>query len=248
LARFEPDDALDVDAVLTIPALFMAETRSEGEQPARVGTITRVHQVGTEFQLEYSYDPLIPPVSNERLAELATELEIGDWEFTRTHWAIKDVDLFYVLLRSGVARAPAPKVFQLSGEPVDRKLVSVMMPFDASFDGVYAALDQAVHGLRKRCRRADDIWNHDAVIEDIVYLIGTSSVVICDLSGKNPNVFYEAGIAHTLGKDVILITQSADNVPFNLRHLRFVQYHNNGEGRARLAEQVVDRIKTLSGA
>ncbi len=92
-----------------------------------------------------------------------------------------------------------------------------MMPFSAGFDGVYAALGAAAEAVGKKCQRADDIWNHDAIIQDVVSLICKSSVVICDLTGKNANVFYEAGIAHSLGKDVILNTQSADDVPFDLR-------------------------------
>jgi hypothetical protein len=72
-------------------------------------------------------------------------------------------------------------------------------------------------------------------------------VVVCDLSGKNPNVFYEAGIAHTLGKEVILITQSMDDIPFDLKALRCITYHNNGEGQAKLAADVVNRIATLTG-
>ncbi len=69
--------------------------------------------------------------------------------------------------------------------------------------------------------------------------------MICDCTGKNPNVFYEAGIAHTLGKEVILITQSASDVPFDLRHLRYVSYLNNREGRKELAVQVQARLTTL---
>ena len=59
-------------------------------------------------------------------------------------------------------------------------------------------------------------------MHDILELISTSKVIICDLSGKNPNVFYEAGIAHTLGKEVILITQHESDVPFDLRPLRYI--------------------------
>ena len=68
----------------------------------------------------------------------------------------------------------------------------------------------AAAAVGKKCKRADDIWNHESIIQDVVSLICKSSVVICDLTGKNANVFYEAGIAHCLGKDVILITQSAE--------------------------------------
>src|SRR3546814_10493227 len=99
-----------------------------------------------------------------------------------------------------------------------------MMPFDAAFNDVYVAIQQAAANAGLRCRRADDIWENPAVIQDVVSLIDRSRVVVCDCSGRNPNVFYEAGIAHTLGREVILITQNSADIPFDLRHLRYVQY------------------------
>ncbi|MDH5527716.1 MAG: hypothetical protein OEY97_10465, partial [Nitrospirota bacterium] len=62
-----------------------------------------------------------------------------------------------------------------------------------------------------------------------------------------PNVFYEAGIAHTLGREVILITQRNDDIPFDLRHLRHISYLGNVEGRATLATALVDRMQTIIG-
>jgi hypothetical protein len=55
-------------------------------------------------------------------------------------------------------------------------------------------------------------------------------------------VFYEAGIAHTLGRDAILITQSEHDIPFDLRHLRYVKYLNNAEGRAALTQALQSRM------
>jgi len=54
---------------------------------------------------------------------------------------------------------------------------------------------------------------------------------LCDCTGRNPNVFYEAGIAHTLGREVILITQNEQDIPFDLRHRRYIRYLDNVEGR-----------------
>ena len=71
--------------------------------------------------------------------------------------------------------------------------------------------------------------------------------VVCDCSGRNPNVFYEAGIAHTLGREVILITQSEHDIPFDLRHLRHVRYLNNGEGLAALSGALQARMQTIVG-
>ena len=71
-------------------------------------------------------------------------------------------------------------------------------------------------------------------------------MVICDLIGKNAIVIYETGITHSLGKDVILISQSADDVPFDLRHLRYIQYLNNSEGLQQLTAKVKKRLETLA--
>ncbi|MFN2529029.1 MAG: hypothetical protein ABR584_09980, partial [Candidatus Baltobacteraceae bacterium] len=109
-------------------------------------------------------------------------------------------------------------------------------------------LRDAADARNKDCQRADDIWKSDTVIQDIVSLICTAQVVICDLTGRNPNVLYEAGIAHTLGKDVILIAQADADVPFNLRHFRYIKYLNNKEGLADLREAVLARLRTLDKA
>jgi hypothetical protein len=70
-------------------------------------------------------------------------------------------------------------------------------------------------------------------------------IVICDCTGRNANVFYEAGIAHTLGKDVILITQNRSDIPFDLSHLRYIFYLDNNEGREKLSKDLSLRINTL---
>ena len=71
-------------------------------------------------------------------------------------------------------------------------------------------------------------------------------MVICDCTGRNPNVFYEIGIAHTLGREVILITQVDADIPFDLRHLRYVRYLNNGEGLQTLRERLQPRLAELA--
>jgi hypothetical protein len=96
-----------------------------------------------------------------------------------------------------------------------------------------------------KCQRADDFWHHDHVIQDIVSLIGKAAVVVCDLVDWNSNVFYEMGIAHTLGRDVIMVTQSSEHVPFDVRHIRNIRYLSNAEGMFKLASEVTERLLTL---
>ncbi|SDX52274.1 hypothetical protein [Nitrosomonas oligotropha] len=122
-----------------------------------------------------------------------------------------------------------------------------MMPFSAEFNPVYAALHQATTSIGFSCVRADDIWEHHAIIQDIVNIIARAKVVVCDCSGKNPNVFYEAGIAHAIGKEVILITQSEHDIPFDLRHLRHIRYLPNGEGLAELSTSLQAKLRSIRG-
>lgn len=246
IERFKPNGQLDLAALATLPTLFVEETSGVGNQVARVGTITRARISGRDIALEYSYDPSIPPIANRLLEGFASELDIDNFQFARTHWSVKDVDLFRVLLRNMQPRHRRPKVFQIADpESVEPTLMSAMMPFHPSFDPVYAALKQTAEAVGLRCRRADDIWENPAVIQDVVSLIDRSSIVICDCTGRNPNVFYEIGIAHTLGRDVILITQAESDIPFDLRHLRFVHYLNNGEGLNALSSRLKLRLEYL---
>jgi hypothetical protein len=138
-----------------------------------------------------------------------------------------------------------PSVFGVPEGAAQRDLVAVMMPFTVEFDPVYEVLRNALVQLGMRALRVKDIWNHSTIIQDIFELIWSSHIVICDFSQRNANVFYETGIAHTLGKHVIPITQSAGDVPFDLTHHRYLAYLNNIEGRTALAAGICERVRTL---
>ena len=214
-----------------------------------MGQINRARITGRDLSLEISFDAEVPHLQNSMLYASRVELYMPtDFEFSRNHWAVKDVDLYRFLLRNMRPRRQRPTVFQIpEHETIQPTLASAMMPFDAGFSAVYDAIRQAADNSGLRCRRADDIWENAAVIQDVVALIDRSRVVVCDCSGRNPNVFYEAGIAHTLGRDVILITQSEQDIPFDLRHLRYIRYLNNTEGRATLTATLQARMQTILG-
>ncbi len=245
--RFRPKGKLDFAALMAYPCLFVEEASGDGNQVVRVGTILRARKTGYDISLDYSYDSTIPPLTNKILKGLSVELGIADFQFHRTHWSVKDEDLYRALLLHVQPRRPKPKVFQVSDpENIEPSLVSAMMPFNPSFDSVYKALKRTATAAGFRCRRADDIWENPAVIQDVVSLIDRSCIVICDCTGRNPNVFYEIGIAHTLGREVILITQSEADIPFDLRHLRYVPYLNNREGLKALCTRLLPRLNDLA--
>lgn len=95
-ARFDLTEPDTLERLLTLPALFAYEQRV-GE-PARVGELTEIRVAARgELRVEYEFDERIPSIEGDRIAELEWELDIDGWEMSRTHWAIKDVDLFAVL-------------------------------------------------------------------------------------------------------------------------------------------------------
>jgi hypothetical protein len=246
-AMFKDGNKILFDKLIQLPCLFMQE--GTDDQIARLGTITRARASGKELSIEYTYELDIPSLLNSTIYANKTEFDMShEFEFSRTHWAVKDVDLYRVLLRNFQPRRQRPTVFTIpEHEKIESLLASAMMPFDASFTAVYDSIKAATEKVRLRCRRADDIWENPAIIQDIVSLIDRSRVIICDCTGRNPNVFYEIGIAHTLGREVILITQNPEDIPFDLRHLRYVRYLNNTEGRQVLCTALEERLNTLLG-
>lgn len=82
-------------------------------------------------------------------------------------------------------------------------------------------------------------------IQDIFELIYCARIIVVDFTDRNPNVMYETGIAHTLGKTVIPISQSLSDVPSDLGHHRVLKYLPNDEGYRNLSNELYKRIKTI---
>ena len=125
----------------------------------------------------------------------------------------------------------------------------VIMPFGHPFDRYYKnVFVPAIEEVDLRPVRGDSIFLPSAIMQDIWRLLTEAKVLIADLTGRNPNVFYELGLAHALQKPVILVANSMDDVPFDLRGLRVLTYDKENENwGAELRQTVVAALKeTLS--
>jgi len=98
-----------------------------------------------------------------------------------------------------------------------------------------------------RCVRGDDIFGSNVVMDDVSHAIGEADVLVADLTGRNANVFYEVGIAHALDKPVLLIAQSLDDVPFDLRHRRILLYEYSPRGCKRLEQAIAEHMNAMLG-
>ena len=103
--------------------------------------------------------------------------------------------------------------------------VFVLMPFEEEFDSIYEDLiKQAFEEANFEVIRADDIESQRSILSDIVQQIAQCDLIVADLTGSNPNVFYELGIAHGLERKAILMTQNRDEIPFDLTPYRVLEY------------------------
>lgn len=118
------------------------------------------------------------------------------------------------------------------------------MPFSDPFNSYYKEiLVPAIKNADVLPIRADEIYGVRPIIEDIAEGIIESDVIIADVTGKNPNVNYELGMAHALGKQVIIISKNIDDVPFDYQYARTIAYNTNAVRWAdELSEKVTETI------
>lgn len=136
------------------------------------------------------------------------------------------------------------------GEPLsmdhdDWPDVFVLMPLKEPFYEIYEDfIKPAVHQFSATCKVADDFKNARDILADIWTSIYRSKVCIADCTERNPNVFYEIGIAHTIGKPVVLITQSWDDLPFDVSRRRAIQYGTRPRELQKLADALKQTLQT----
>ena len=107
----------------------------------------------------------------------------------------------------------------------DKPIAFLIMPFGEEFDAVYESfMKPALESVGFDVYRADDIESQQNILKDIIHRISSSDLIVADLTGGNPNVFYELGLAHGIRKPVILATQSIEEVPFDLKSYRLLEY------------------------
>ncbi len=122
----------------------------------------------------------------------------------------------------------------------------MIMPFDEKYKTIYKKhVCKVIQQSGLVIKRADDFFSRNDILNNIWSGLYHCKFVIADCSDRNPNVFYELGIAHTLGKTVILLAQDINDIPFDIRLRRIIVYSDNAKGIAILEEQLTEAIKSI---
>lgn len=102
----------------------------------------------------------------------------------------------------------------------------VMQPFAAPLGTYYEKIYKpAIEKAGLTPVRADaDIFGTGKIIDQVWTGINAAKVLVAELTSRNPNVYYELGLAHALKKPVVLISSNEEDVPFDLHHIRVIYY------------------------
>ena len=241
----------DLTKLSELPVLALTEIyRGEGPRPAFVGRIDHIERLGRDIRFRFEH------WHNQFSAEEVFgcgyfDIDIvtrGINESNRTHWAIKQGNLMEGILRllNDRSKDHSPKAFNVTQWPIPTlSHVAVMMPFDSTFEAVYTAVKESCNSLRLETLRVDEIYSPSQISTDIFKAIEQSKLVVSDLTGRNPNVLYETGLAHARDRDVIMITQDAEDVPFDLNHIRYIKYLANRQGLEQLTTDLREFIRAI---
>ena len=126
--------------------------------------------------------------------------------------------------------------------------VFVLMPFaDQYQEYCQDVIKKTIEEMRLTCKRADDFFQSSVIMNDIMRCISEAGIIIADFSGRSPNVFFEVGIAHALGKNVILIAQDLHDVPPKLQIVRCHIYKSDLSGAKEFPEIIRKAIVETKG-
>lgn len=119
-----------------------------------------------------------------------------------------------------------------------KPFVFVLMPFAENFNDIYKlGIKPACISSGAYCERVDEQIFQESILDRVYNQIAKADLIISEMTGRNPNVFYETGYAHALGKKVILLTQKSEDIPFDLQHYPHIIY----EGKIALLKDELER-------
>ncbi|RDE49778.1 MAG: hypothetical protein DVS81_14585 [Candidatus Accumulibacter meliphilus] len=122
----------------------------------------------------------------------------------------------------------------------------IVMPFGQEWSpAVHRILAAACEAAGARAVRGDDLFTPTDILEDIWQSINAADFVIADITGRNPNVLYELGIAHTLAKPVLILSRDANDIPIDLATRRVILY---GESVGDWHDDLTQKMSTAIAA
>lgn len=129
--------------------------------------------------------------------------------------------------------------FAESDLEIDKELVFVLTPFNDQFRPVFDAIREVCLQSGLKCMRGDEQYVQGDLLRHVLRGLVRANVVIACVGGRNPNVFYELGLAHAMDKGVILVSQTTIDLPVDVRSNRIVVFQALPELQAKLKDELL---------
>ena len=157
------------------------------------------------------------------------------------------------LQQQQITPVDSPFVMKFPEVAIEGRRIGVMMPFGGGYltagnDPVYKAIKDAASACDFKCVRADEYVSPEDIKKNILELIEGSKAIIVDLSGSNPNVFYEMGMAHARGRVVIPICEkdNSQTLPFDVSQFRTIFFHKDNDwGLKGLTDSLIKTLQVI---
>lgn len=125
---------------------------------------------------------------------------------------------------------------------VDTRQVFVLTPFNPEFQSTFYIIKNVCENLRLRCIRGDEDFIPNEIFPTILKQIVQSRLIIANITGRNPNVMYELGVAHAIGKPTIIISKNFTEIPFDLNNKRIIIYETEKDLVNKLENSIKDML------
>ena len=123
---------------------------------------------------------------------------------------------------------------------LEKGLVFVLTPFSEEEQKTFSEIKEVCGKVGLKCLRGDETLREGNLLKHIVTYILECDLIIANINGRNPNVFYELGICHSIGKPVIIISHFLDRnqIPFDVAG-KNILFYDSFDG---LREQLKDEL------
>lgn len=128
-----------IENLKSYPCLFAYEGE---DSDVRIGYLTSIKERGRNILIEFEFQENIDPIPFEKIQPIATLLDIRGWEMNRTHWAVKDEDLFARLQARGILELDRESKKSKQERPISEKSTNPKVSKVQGFVGKVLTLDQ----------------------------------------------------------------------------------------------------------
>lgn len=173
--------------------------------------------------------------SQERFKDL-NHLLLGSWEKSPEELSPEVSHIPNFIKDAGIEK---------SDVYIEEDLVFVLTPFNDKMESTYRLIKDVCKKNRLKCKRGDEEFIQGDIFPHILKHILKARIIIANINGRNPNVFYELGIAHTLDKPSLIVAKNLSDAPFDVRSKRMILYDNETELRDKLDKNIRNALIKL---